>query len=136
MGTYALIKPINSVETIDTVIVASPEVAATYLVANEGAYDYAIDIAEFDPVPGIGWTYDPGMSEFSAPPEDFEGELTAALIAVDTAVENAVMAYLAVDSEDRGPIIGNVLSELSEVSSQEMDVLAALVTLLQFAAGE
>lgn len=137
MATYALIKEINSVETVDNIIVASPEVAATYLVANSGDYDYVIDLTSMDPMPGIGWTYNPGLSEFSPPPEDFEGELEAALLAVDTAIEACVLAYLAAGVEDRSTAVGNVMSELSgSSSSEEIDLILEVVAFLELAAGE
>lgn len=136
MATYALINPINSVETIENVIVASPETAATYL-APEGDYDYVINISELDPTPGIGWSYDPGMDSFSPPPEDFEGELEAALYAVDAAIEAAVLAYLACDSGQRSSAVGSVLSNLSLSESEEEQLLMSAVTdFLALAAGE
>lgn len=137
MSTYALIKQINSVETVDNIIVASPEVAATYLVANEGDYDYVIDIAEMDPIPGIGWTYNAGLSEFTAPEEDFQAELQAALMAVDTAIETAVGAYLAADSLERIAAVSNTMTEISGNSSQEeMDLMTEVTDFLGLAAGE
>lgn len=136
MANYALIKLINEVETIDNVIVASQEVAETYLVANSGAYDYVINIDEVTPGPGIGWSYDPGQNEFSPPPEDFEAELEAAITAVAAAIENAIPAYIAANSGQRSTAVGNVFSNLSESASEgEMDILASLVTFLDLEAG-
>lgn len=136
MATYALIKPISNVETIDNVIVASPETASTYL-APEGDYDYVIDISVLDPTPGIGWSYDSGEDSFSPPPEDFEGELEAALYAIDTAIESAVLAYLSASSGDRSTAVGNVLSNLSlSESIEEQDLMSEVVAFLELAAGE
>lgn len=135
MADYALIKTINDVETIDNVIVASPEVAATYLIANSGSYEYVLDVANYDPTPGIGWSYDPGLDAFSPPPEDFLGELEAALIAVDTAIENALAAYTACNSEDRSTAVGNVMSDLSEEPELEVDAMVAVITFLEDEAG-
>lgn len=77
MANYALVKIINSVETVDNIIVASPEVAATYLIANGGDYDYALDASLYDPAPEMGYLYDPEEDSFSAPssPEDYAAEL-------------------------------------------------------------
>lgn len=79
MANYALVKIINSVETVGNIIVADAPTAATYLVANGGAYDYALDASLYDPAPEMGWLYDTEHDTFSAPapPEDFEGELRA-----------------------------------------------------------
>lgn len=79
MANYALIKIINSVETVHNIIVADAPTAATYLAANGGDYDYALDASMYDPAPEMGWLYDTEHDTFSAPeePEDFEGELRA-----------------------------------------------------------
>lgn len=131
MGNYALVKIINSVETIDNIIVASPEDAALYLIANGGDYDYVLDTSQYSPSPDIGWSYDSGMDTFSPPPEDFQGELEAAIIAVDTAIEDALTAYAACSSGERSTAVGNVLGELSEEDEDELDALIGVISLLQ-----
>lgn len=136
MAVYALIKPINSVETIDNIIIASPEVAENYLVANEGDYDYVIDLTEIDPTPGIGWTYDPGEDEFTEPPVDYEAQLEDALAFVAMAIENAALAYLAAGSVQRSIAVGNVLSNLSmSAPTEEIDLMAEVVIFLDLQAG-
>lgn len=67
MSNYALINPVNSVETVMNVIVADSETAETY----EQEYDYVIDLTEVSPCPGPGWTYDPGEDVFTPPPIDY-----------------------------------------------------------------
>lgn len=130
MGHYALVKTINSVEIVDNIIVASPEVAATYLIANSGTYEYVLDVTQYDPEPGMGWSYDPGLDAFSPPPEDFQGELEAALIAVDTAIEAALEAYELCDSGQRSTAVGNVMSELSEEPELEVEAMVAVLAFL------
>lgn len=130
MADYALIKIIDSVEKIDNVIVADSEVAATYLVANGGDYDYVLDVSLYDPEPGIGWTYDSGEDTFSAPPEDFEAELEEAFTAVDTAIEECLDAYLSASEGQRATAIGNVMSLLSEEDEDEIDLMSAVVDFL------
>lgn len=137
MAVYALIKPINEVETIDNIIVASPEVAATYLIENEGDYDYVIDLTEIDPTPGIGWTYNTQQNEFASPPEDFEAELEYALALVAASIEAAAVAYLSAGSVQRTIAVGNVLSGLSvSAPNEELDLMYEVVTFLQLQAGE
>lgn len=131
VGNWALIKTINDLEMVDNVIVAEPEVAATYLIANSGTYEYVLDTSLYDPSPGPGWTYDPGNDTFSPPPEDFEAELEAALVAVDTAIEAALQAYSYCSSEQRSTAVGNVMSELSEEDEDEIDVMVAVITFLE-----
>lgn len=137
MAAYALIKLINSVETIDNIIVASPEVAATYLVENSGDYDYVIDLTNIDPSPGMGWTYDPGMSAFTAPPVDHEALLEESLYAISTAIEAAVLCYVAADLSERSLASGNVLSALSvSAPEEEITILESIVAFLAVQAGE
>lgn len=137
MSAYALIKPLNEVETIYNTIVASPEVAVTYLVENAGEFDYVIDLTNVSPMPGIGWSYDPIGEEFTAPTEDFEAELEEAFTAVSTAIEQAVMAYLAANSIQRSTAVGNVLSSLSvSAPSEEIDLMVLVLEFLQLQAGE
>lgn len=130
MAVYALIKPINDIETIDNVIIADAETAATYLVANSGDYDYVIDLTNVDPAPGIGWTYDPGQNAFTTPPEDFEADLEAALMALDAALEGARGAYQSADSGQRSAAVGNVLSELSDSPEDELAILEEIIAYL------
>lgn len=130
MADYALIKMIDDEEKVDNVIVADAETAATYLVANSGDYDYVLDTSLYDPSPGIGWSYDPGNDVFAAPPEDFEAELEAALVAVDTAIENALSAYLAASPVQRAIAVGNVISELGGEAQDEQDLMAEVATYL------
>lgn len=136
VSDWALVKIINSVETVDGVIVAEPEVAATYLVANSGDYDYVLDVSLYSPTPGIGYTYDAGNDTFTPPAEDFEGELEAALVAVDTALENALYQYELASPEDRSTAVGNVMSELSDESQNEIDAMTAVITYLEAESGE
>lgn len=131
MANYALIKMINGVETIDNEIVASPEVAATYLVANGGNYDYVLDRDTYSPVPAIGDTYDPGTDTFTPPPIDYEANLEAALIAIDTAIEAAVEAYQSCTSTQQETAVGNVFSELSSESEAEIDIMSDVVTYIE-----
>lgn len=131
MADYLLIKLMNSVETVDNVIVASPEVAATYLVANSGAYDYVLDRSMYSPTPNIGDTYDPGMDTFTAATEDLEADLEAALMAVNTAIEAAGLAYEAAATGQRSTAIGNVLSELAEEPEDQVNLMIALSTYLE-----
>lgn len=136
MAIFALIKPINEVETIDNVIVASPEVAVNYLVENEGEYDYVIDLTEVDPTPGIGWTYDPVENEFTVPAVDYQEELILALSAVTAAIENAALTYLAAGSVQRSVAIGNFFSNISESApTEEIDLMIEVVAFLNLQAG-
>lgn len=94
-------------------------------------YDYLIDVTVSEQDAGIGWSYDPETDTFTEPPEDFEAELEAALVAVDTAIEAAADAYSACSSEDQSTAIGNVMSELSTEPQAEIDIMTAVVTYLQ-----
>lgn len=131
MGIYALVKPVDSVQTVMACIVASPEVAATYLVANSGEYDYALDTSLYSPSPGIGWSYDPGLDVFSPPPQDLQAELEEAILAVDTALEAARSAYGFCDETQRSNASGNVMSNISDSPQDEQDVMAVVITWLQ-----
>lgn len=134
MGVYALIKVINSVETIDNEIVASEEISQNYLVANGGDYDYVIEISAVNPAPGIGWTYDAELNAFTAPPEDFQAELESALYTVDGAIEAALLAYENADSEQRGSAVTDVMGTLTGSSSEnEMTLMQAV---MDYLAGE
>lgn len=133
---WALIKIKNSVETVDNVIVAEPEVAETYLVANSGDYDYVLDISLYDPSPGINWTYDSGLDTFSPPAEDFEAELESALIGLDAALEFALGCYLACDPGQRSSAVGNVLSELAEEPELEVETMIAAIAYFDDVVGQ
>lgn len=128
MATYLLIKPINDVETVDNAIIADEVTAATYLVANGGDYDYALDASEYDPQPGIGYTYDPENDVFTAPPEDFQAELEMALIAVDTAIEAAAEAYAYANEGQRSAAVSNVMGELGDEDQDEQDLMSMVVS--------
>lgn len=130
MSDYALIKSVNSVETVLNVIVADAPTAATYLIANGGDYEYALDVSLYSPTPGMNWTYDPGLDSFTAPVEDFEGELEAAFLAVDTAIEGCLYAYLAASEGQRSTAIGNVMSEISDEDEDEIDLMSAVIDFL------
>lgn len=126
MGNYALVKMVNSIETVTNVIVAEPEVASTYL----GEYDYVLDTSMYDPQPGPGWSYDAGLDEFSPPPHDYQADLQYALIAIDAAITSATAAYLDCDPGQQSAAIGIVMDSLSEAPQAEIDAMLAAIAYL------
>lgn len=119
---------VDDLETIRNVIVASPEVAATYLVANGGDYDYVIDMASIEQSPDIGWSYDPGENLFSpppTPPEDFEAELETALGNIVDAIGMAADAYWAANSSERTMAVGDVTDSLSVNAPEDIQAIMA-----------
>lgn len=129
---FALIKTVGEIEMVMNVVVASQEVADTYLIANSGDYEYVLDTSLYDPRPGPGWSYDPGLNTFAPPPENFEAELESAIIAVDAALDAVLAAYTAASVGDRSTALGNVLSELSGSDSEtKLDVMADVATWLE-----
>lgn len=129
MGNYALVKIINSVETVDNIIVASPEVAATYLVANSGDYDYALDVSLYSPEPEMGYIYDPGENTFSAPsnPEDYAEEVELAIVDLHETLMFILDKSSNISSLQLGNAIAQALSAIEpEYTATELDLFSAI----------
>lgn len=102
-SNYALINMVDDQETIVNIIYADQ----TFVDGLTG-YDYKLDMSLYSPTPDDGDYYDSVNDVFSHPPEDFNGEFSAAMIDLASSLVAALEARSNVtDSETAGTAISN-----------------------------
>lgn len=134
MANYALVKIINSVETIDNIVVASGEFAATYLVANGGDYDYALDISLYTPTPEMGYLYDSGLDTFSAPsnPTDYAAELNNMVSYLHTDLMNMLDMASNLSALQIENAVDQAIADVEEnFTATEADLFAAIAAFIE-----
>lgn len=117
MANYALINPVDDVDTVINVIVADPE-----FIDNLEGYEFKLDISLYSPEPGIGWTYDSGEDTFAPPPIDYDQDFKDAIIHLKQALMEALDTRSAVaDSPTAASDLGDVdISDLSENAAENL----------------